>query len=92
MWLNKKDHKDEKARAEAQRQKFITYKRFFKTDEGFEILSDLINRYSLIFSTKPSETLSSDRMLGRNDVIAYILNQTEMPMTQLDKILKGDKT
>ncbi len=91
MRLGRANIKDEQARIEAQRQKIITYKQFFESPNGRVVLIDLMDRFSLAFSLKADPSFSSDRVLGRNDVIAYILNQTEMPMDQFDKIVKGDK-
>lgn len=91
MRIGRANHKDEEARIVAQRQKIITYKQFFASENGRTVLVDLMDRFSLAFSLKPDASLSADRVLGRNDVIAYILNQTEMPMEQFDKIVKGDK-
>ncbi len=89
MLLARKNYKDEAARVEAQRQKIILYKKFFHGD-GAEILKDLINNFSLTFSDKPRADLSSERQLGRNDVLAYILNRAEYPLDQFDSIVKGE--
>ena len=91
MWLGKRrDYKDEQERISALRQKYILYKKFFESDDGKEILTDLMNRYSLVFDFKNSVGVSAERRLGQNDVLAYILTLTESPMAQFDKIVKGD--
>ena len=49
MFLGKKrDGDDEKKRLEDQRQKAISFKRFFGTEEGREVMFDLMNKFYLI--------------------------------------------
>jgi hypothetical protein len=90
MILGKKKYRDEAEKVEAQRQKLIAYKKFFHSDEGREVLTDLMNRFSLVFDYTVKE-VGAERTLGRNDVIGYILSQTEYPMEQFDKIVRGEK-
>jgi hypothetical protein len=49
-----------------------------------------MNRFSLVFDYTVKE-VGAERTLGRNDVIGYILSQTEYPMEQFDKIVRGEK-
>lgn len=92
MRLGRKNYVDEQARIEGHRQKLIRYKKFFHSDEGREVLVDLMDRFSLVFSAKVKDGFTSDRVLGQNDVVAYILGNAEYPMEQFDKIVKGDRS
>lgn len=72
-------------RDETTRQRAINYKRFFSSQEGKEILFDLMNRYHIL-NSHGGDALKE----GQRSVVLYILSEAHVDLDQLDKILKGE--
>ena len=92
MFLGKKrDGDDEKKRLEDQRQKAISFKRFFGTEEGREVMFDLMNKFYLINPLPDTnDPMDLARAEGKRDVVLYLLGRARVNLEELDKLLKGE--
>lgn len=92
MYLGKrKAEADEKRRLEDQRQKAIAFKKFFGTDEGKEVMTDLMNKFYVLNSLPRLPDGRVDPVAeGQRDVVLYLLNRANVDVATLDRILKGE--
>lgn len=74
-------------KAEADRQKILSYKKVFGSEEGREVLFDLINRYHVL-NSHGGDPLKE----GQRTVVLDILSRCNIDMVQFDKLLKGELT
>ena len=92
--FRKKNDFDLKAEAknlEDQRQKIISFKKFFGTPAGQEVMTDLMDKFFILNELpKTNEPLEMARAEGKRDVVLYLLKRARVDMVQLDKILKGE--
>jgi hypothetical protein len=75
---------------EEQRQKVINFKKFFGTDEGREVMLDLMNRFHLLTPLPDGDAITLARCEGKREVVLYLLGRANTSIEQLDKILKGE--
>lgn len=92
MYIGKRRAEADKTKQlEDQRQRIISFKKFFGTDEGREVMSDLINRYYLLNGLpKTTSEIELARAAGAHDVVCYLLGRANVRMEELDRILKGE--
>lgn len=83
--------KAQEAKDAAQRQKIISFKQFFGTPQGQEVMLDLMNKF-YILTPLPDAVLEFDRGVaeGKRQAVLYLLSQAHMDMAAFDKVLKGD--
>jgi hypothetical protein len=82
---------DEKKRLEDQRQKAICFKQFFGTEQGREVMTDLMNKYYILNPLPETEdALALARAEGKRDVVLYLLGRARVDLADLDRILKGE--
>lgn len=82
---------DDKKRLEDQRQKVISFKKFFGTEEGKEVMTDLMNRFYILNPLPISpDPLELARAEGKREVVLYLLSRARMDIDALDKLLKGE--
>jgi len=72
-------------KSEADRQKVINYKKFFSSEDGKDVIIDLMDKYYILHSHDGS--IFSE---GQRSVVLYILKQANMDMVMFDKLLKGE--
>ena len=70
---------------EASRQLLISYKKFFGSAEGKDVLFDLMNRFHIL-NSHGGEALKE----GERSVVLYILNRANVDLVQYDKIIRGE--
>lgn len=74
-----------KAKAEAQRQKMIVYRRVFGTPEGREVLTDLMNE-NYILNSHGGDPLKEGARLA----VLNILKLVNFDVNEFDKLTKGE--
>lgn len=82
MLLNRKKSKD---RVEADRQRVISYKKFFSSPEGKDVLFDLMNKFHIL-NTHNGNVFSE----GQRSVVLHMMAQANIDLVQYDKIIKGE--
>lgn len=83
--------KEDERNASEQRQKLISYKKFFGEPHMREVMLDLMNKYYVL--TKLPETtdlITLARAEGKREVVLDLLTRANVSMEQLDKLLKGE--
>ena len=76
---------------EAQRQKAINFKKYFGSDDGREVMLDIMNKYYVLSPLPRLADGHVDEVAeGQREVVLYILNRANVTMEDLDRILKGD--
>lgn len=83
MLLRRSKTPEEKISAD--RQKIISYKKFFGTDEGREVLFDLMNRYHILNGHG-----GDMHKEGQRSVVLEIMRLANIDLAQFDKLLKGE--
>ena len=93
MLLGKKKTDTQEERNNVLRQKIISFKKFFGTDEGREVMLDLMNKF-YILNPLPVEMSEFERgrAEGKRDTVLYMLSLSNTDMARLDKIMRGDFT
>ena len=71
------------------RQKAILYKKVFGTDEGREVLLDLMNRNNIL-NPILSKGQDADRAEGARAVVCDIAMRANLDLAHFDKLLKGE--
>lgn len=92
LYLGKKRAERDQAKiSEDQRQKVISYKKFFGSPEGQEVMLDLMNRF-YILTPLPQAGAEFERGIaeGKRQAVLHLLGQAHMDMAQFDRVLKGD--
>lgn len=74
-------------RGEDSRQVVIAFKKFFESEEGKLVFTEIVNRYGFM---DEMSGVTDDKVLGAHNVIKYILKQANMNMAQFEKLLKGE--
>jgi hypothetical protein len=94
--IRSKDRKEQdeflRRKAEEDRQKAILYKRVFCSDDGKQVLLDLMNRYFFMRFTIPAgHTASEGAVLekGRREVVEDIMARANLDVNKLDELMKG---
>lgn len=87
MYLNRKREKD---RIEADRNLMLSYKKFFSSPEGKDVLFDLINKFNGINKIQGQSDSEKFEAIGAQGVVFYILGKTKMDVAHYDKMLNGD--
>ena len=82
MFLNRKRSQD---KAETDRQRILNFKKVFGTEEGKEVLFDILNRYHVLNGHKGD--VHSE---GQRSVALYILSQCHVDLVQFEKLLRGE--
>lgn len=70
---------------EAQRQRFIKYRRVFGSPEGQEVLSDILNSCFVLETRK-----LDDFEQGKRSVALKILTDIHMNLADFERLLKGE--
>lgn len=84
---------DQKKNLEDQRQRVIAFKKFFGSDDGKEVMTDLMNRFYLLNPLpKTTSDIELARAEGNREVVLYLLGRAKTDVATLDKILNGEFT
>ncbi|MBK8455661.1 MAG: hypothetical protein IPL34_20485 [Thiofilum sp.] len=70
---------------ETYRDLVVAYKRFFGTEEGKQVLYDLMSRYHIL-QTHKGDAFAE----GQRSVVVEILHKVNLTVEQFDQLLKGE--
>jgi hypothetical protein len=68
-----------------QRERFVSYKQVFGSENGREVLFDLMNKFHILNPTDGSQLQEGERR-----VVLHIMSHANIDLNVLDKLLKGD--
>ncbi len=82
---------DQKKNLEDQRQRVIAFKKFFGTEHGQSVMTDLMNKYHVLNDMPVLDSeYERGRAEGKRDVVLYLLKQARTTIEDLDRLLKGE--
>ena len=83
----------EEKNAADQRERIISYKKFFGTEHGREVMLDLMNRFHVLNPLpEGGDGLALARAEGNREVVLYLLKRANTSIEQLDAIFRGEFT
>jgi len=72
-------------RIEGDRQLIISYKKFFASAEGKDVLFDLMNKFHIL-NSHGGDPIKE----GQRSVVLHVLSKANVDLAQYDRILKGE--
>jgi hypothetical protein len=74
-----------------QRDKALSFKKYFGTPDGQAVMLDLMNKFHVLNELPETDSpVVLARAEGARSVVIYLLKRAKVSMDDLDKILKGE--